>query len=172
MAPRALWELFYPMGCARELREAAARAALDPYLVAAVVREESSFFPLARSRAGARGLMQLMPETARPMAGRHRMEFRQGELLDEPSVNLRMGTEFLAGLLKEFGEPRLAAAAYNAGPARVRKWWAARQSDDVEVFVEQIPFDETRHFVKRVMVAWEEYRRIWAEQAPVEEARR
>lgn len=172
MLPRAFWEMFYPIGWARELREASARAGLDPHLVAAVVREESSFFPLARSRVGARGLMQLMPETARPMAARQRMAFGQGELLDAPAVNLQMGTAFLAGLLKEFGEPRLAAAAYNAGPARVRKWWAARRSDDVEVFVEQIPFDETRHFVKRVMVAWEEYRRIWGERASIEEARR
>ena len=83
------------------------------------------------------------------------------QLLDEPAPNLQLGAAFLASLLVEFPDPRLAAAAYNAGPARVREWWAARRSDDVEVFVEQIPFDETRHFVKRVMVAWEEYRRIY-----------
>jgi soluble lytic murein transglycosylase len=159
--PRAFWELYYPMGWAREIQDASRRVGLDPHLVAAFVREESSFFPRALSRAGARGLMQLMPETARPMAARRGLPFDQGALLDAPEANLQMGTLFLAGLLKEFGDPRLAAAAYNAGPARVRKWWAARRSDDLEVFVEQIPFDETRHFVKRVVVAWEEYRRIY-----------
>jgi soluble lytic murein transglycosylase len=159
--PRAFWEMLYPWGWAREIREASGRAGLDPNLVAAVVREESSFFPLARSPAGARGLMQLMPETARPMAAVRGMEFGRGELLDRPEANLQMGTVLLAGLIKEFGEVRLAAAAYNAGPARVRKWWATRRSDDVDAFVEQIPFDETRHFVKRVLVAWEEYRRIY-----------
>ena len=153
--PRAFWEMFYPIGWQGELRAAAQRAGLDPNLVAAVVREESSFFPLARSRVGARGLMQLMPDTARAMG------IGQDELLDHPETNLRMGATFLAGLVKKFGDPRLAAAAYNAGAARVRKWWASRKTDDVEVFVEKIPFDETRHFVKRVMVAWEEYRRIY-----------
>ncbi|MEK7879107.1 MAG: transglycosylase SLT domain-containing protein, partial [candidate division NC10 bacterium] len=112
--PRAFWEMFYPIGWQGELREAAQRAGLDPNLVAAVVREESSFFPLARSRVGARGLMQLMPDTARAMG------IGQDELLDHPEANLRMGTTFLAGLVKKFGDPRLAAAAYNAGAARVR----------------------------------------------------
>src|SRR5947208_16883160 len=77
--------------------------------------------------------------------------------------NIQLGTRFLAGLLREFNDPRLAVAAYNAGPNRVRQWWAARRSDDIEVFVEQIPFDETRLYVKRVVLAWDEYRRIYAE---------
>jgi soluble lytic murein transglycosylase len=105
--------------------------------------------------------MQLMPETARPLAQRRGLAFGAGEILDDPGVNLRLGTEFLAKLLREFGDPRLALAAYNAGPVRVREWWGARRSPDLEVFVEQIPFDETRHFVKRVLVSWEEYRRIY-----------
>ena len=159
--PRAFWELFYPMGYRTELMEAAGRAAVDPLLVAAVVREESSFHPQARSRVGARGLMQLMPDTARPMARARRLPFNNGDLLDDPAANLDMGAAFLAGLLREFGDARLAAAAYNAGPARVRDWWAARRSDDLEVFVEQIPFNETRAFVKRVMLSWDEYRRLY-----------
>lgn len=159
--PRAFWEMFYPLGWQSEIREAAARVGLDPFFVAAVVREESSFFPAARSRVGARGLMQLMPDTARSVASRQRIPFGQGDLLDEPGPNVRLGAVFLAELLKEFGDPRLAAAAYNAGPSRVREWWAARRSDDLEVFVERIPFDETRHFVKRVLASWEEYRRIY-----------
>jgi soluble lytic murein transglycosylase len=72
-----------------------------------------------------------------------------------------MGAAFLSGLLKQFGDARLAVAAYNAGPTRVREWWAARRSGDLEVFIEQIPFDETRAFVKRVMLSWDEYRRIY-----------
>lgn len=159
--PRQFWEMFYPFAWQREVGEAAARAGVDGFLVAAIVREESNFFPAARSRAGARGLMQLMPDTARGLALRRGLEFGEGELLDEPAPNLQLGAAVLASLLVEFPDPRLAAAAYNAGPARVREWWGARRSDDVELFVEQIPFDETRHFVKRVMVAWEEYRRIY-----------
>ncbi len=159
--PRAFWEMFYPLGWRSELMEAASHAAIDPLLVAAVVREESSFHPQARSRAGARGLMQLLPETARPMAQARRLEFNNGDLLDDPAANLRLGTAFLATLLREFGDARLAAAAYNAGPGRAREWWGARRSDDLEVWVEQIPFDETRAFVKRVMLSWDEYRRLY-----------
>ncbi|HSR26297.1 MAG TPA: hypothetical protein VLW53_22265, partial [Candidatus Eisenbacteria bacterium] len=66
--------------------------------------------------------------------------------------------------LREFGDPRLAAAAYNAGPTRVREWWAGRRSDDLEVWVDQIPYNETRAFVKRVMLSYEEYRRIYGEK--------
>jgi soluble lytic murein transglycosylase len=164
-APRAFWELYYPLGWRAELEAAAARAALDPFLVAAVAREESSYDPRARSRAGARGLMQLMPGTARPMAEARGLQWGGGGLLDEPGPNLEMGTAFLARLLREFGDARLAVAAYNAGPRRVREWWAARRGDDVEVWVEQIPFNETRFFVKRVVLAWEEYRRLYGRDA-------
>ncbi len=165
---RVFWEMFYPLGWRAELTEAAGRAAVDPLLVAAVVREESSFHPQARSPVGARGLMQLMPETARPMARARGLSFNNGDLLDDPAANLDMGAAFLAGLLREFGDARLAVAAYNAGPTRVREWWGARRSDDLEVFVEQIPFNETRAFVKRVMLSWDEYRRLYGAAASAE----
>ncbi len=161
--PRRFWEMLYPMSWRAELQGAATRAGLDVHLIAAVVREESSFFPYAHSRAGARGLMQVMPETARPMLLRRGLAAGSGELLDEPRLNLELGAQILASLLRQFGDPRLALAAYNAGPARVREWWDARRSEDPEAFVEQIPFDETRYFVKRVLVSWEEYRRIYGE---------
>jgi soluble lytic murein transglycosylase len=159
--PRAFWEMLYPFGWRQDVMEAAGRSGLDPYLVAAVVREESSYYPRAVSRAGARGLMQLMPGTAQPMAEHRGWAFRNGDLLDDPVSNIQLGTAFLGGLLREFGDPRLAVAAYNAGPRRARQWWQARRSDDVEVWVEEIPFDETRQYVKRVMLSWEEYRRIY-----------
>ncbi len=152
--PRAFWEMFYPLGWRTELTDAATAAGLDPYLVAAVVREESSYYPRAVSRAGARGLMQLMPGAAPDIA-------KNGAALDDPAQNLRAGARFLAGLMREFGDPRLALAAYNAGPKRLRQWWSARRTDDVEAFVEQIPYDETRHYVKRVLLSWDEYRRIY-----------
>ncbi len=160
--PQAFWEMLYPFGWRTEVFEAADRVGLDPYLVAAVVREESSYYPRAVSRAGARGLMQLMPATARPMADLRGLAFEGGSLLDDPRANLDMGASFLAGLLKEFGDPRLALAAYNAGPKRARDWWKARRTSDMEAWVEQIPYDETRHYVKRVTLSWEEYRRIYA----------
>jgi soluble lytic murein transglycosylase len=163
--PRAFWEMLYPFGWRNDVTAAAQRSGLDPFLVAAVVREESSYYPRALSRAGARGLMQLMPATARPMAEHRGLAFASGELLDDPGANLEIGTAFLAGLLREFKDPRLAVAAYNAGPARVRQWWQARRTSDLEAWVEQIPFDETRGYVKRVMFSWEEYRRLYGAPA-------
>lgn len=160
--PRAFWEIIYPLGWRNEVAEAAKRSGLDPFLVAAVVREESSYYPRALSRAGARGLMQLMPATARPLADLRGLAFEGGSLLDDPGANLEMGASFLAGLLKEFGDARIALAAYNAGPRRARDWWKARRTSDLEAWVEQIPYDETRHYVKRVTLSWEEYRRIYA----------
>jgi soluble lytic murein transglycosylase len=163
--PRAFWEVIYPLGWRDEVADTAGRVGLDPFLVAAIVREESSYYPRAVSRAGARGLMQLMPATAKPMADVRGLPFEGGGLLDDPRANLEMGTAFLAGLMKEFGEPRLAIAAYNAGPKRVRDWWKARRTSDMEAFVEQIPYDETREYVKRVMLSWSEYRRLYAGDA-------
>jgi soluble lytic murein transglycosylase len=162
--PRAFWEIIYPLGWRNEVTEAARKAGLDPYLVAAVVREESSYYPRAVSRAGARGLMQLMPATARPMADLRGLAFEGGSLLDDPRANLDIGASFLAGLLKEFVDPRVALAAYNAGPKRARDWWRTRRTNDMEAWVEQIPYDETRHYVKRVTLSWEEYRRIYASE--------
>jgi soluble lytic murein transglycosylase len=159
--PRAFWEMLYPFPWRQEVSEEARQAAVDPFLVAAVIREESSYHPRALSRAGARGLMQLMPGTAQPMAEVRGLPFQDGDLLDDPRANVHLGTSYLAGLLREFIDPRLALAAYNAGPARVRQWWQARRTNDVEAFVELIPFDETRQYVKRVMLSWEEYRRIY-----------
>ena len=152
--PRAFWEMYYPYAWRDEMRDAAQRRGIDPYLVAAVVREESSYYPRAVSRAGARGLMQLMPATARLMAP-------PGDL-DDPGFNIELGTRFLAGLIREFNDPRLAIAAYNAGPKNVRQWMSTRRTDDLEAFVEQIPFDETRLYVKRVVLSWDEYRRIYS----------
>jgi soluble lytic murein transglycosylase len=163
-SPREFWEMLYPLGWRDALTAAAGRAAVDPFLVAAVVREESSFYPAARSRVGARGLMQLMPDTGRAVAQARRIPFPDADVLDQPITNLELGSTFFAGLLREFGDPRLAAAAYNAGPTRVREWWAGRRSDDLEVWVDQIPYNETRAFVKRVMLSYEEYRRIYGDK--------
>lgn len=162
--PHGFWDLFYPLGWRAELTDAASRASLDPYLVAAVVREESSFNPQARSSVGARGLMQLMPDTARQLAKGRGLPAGD-DMLTAPGANLALGSAYLAGLMKEFGDPRLAVAAYNAGPARVREWWKARVTDDVEAWVELIPFDETRFFVRRVMLSWEEYHRLYGSTA-------
>src|SRR5436853_7662733 len=103
--------------------------------------------------------MQLMPGTAGPMARVRGLTFSD-ELLEDPRANLELATAFLAGLMKEFRDPRLAVAAYNAGDNRLRQGWKARKTSDIEAFVEEIPFDETRLYADRVMLSWGECRRL------------
>ncbi|HEV8308417.1 MAG TPA: transglycosylase SLT domain-containing protein [Methylomirabilota bacterium] len=164
------WRLFYPFGYADLVKEAARRAGLEPFFVAAVIREESSYDARARSWVGAVGLMQLMPETARLVAADAGVRFADPAALWEPPVNIALGTHYLGQLRTRFPEPLLVAASYNAGPHRVQRWLAERRLTDLEEFVDQIPFDETRAFVKRVYTSWQHYRRVYG--APGEPPRR
>jgi len=139
-------------------REAIAAAArqwgVDAALVFAVIRQESRFMAHARSRVGATGLMQLMPATARWVAKQIPVDPYRPAMLAEPEVNLRMGSYYLGRVLAELGHPVLATAAYNAGPGRARRWRDAAELDGA-IYVETIPFDETRDYVKQVLAnAW------------------
>jgi peptidoglycan lytic transglycosylase len=164
------WRLFYPFGYPDIVREAARRAGLDPFFVAAVIREESSYDARARSWVGAVGLMQLMPETARLVAAETGIRLTEPAGLWEPPVNIGLGAHYLAQLRSRFREPLLAVASYNAGPHRVQRWLTQIRSADLEEFVDQIPFDETRAFVKRVYASWHHYRRLY--NGPEKPARR
>ncbi|TMH87768.1 MAG: lytic transglycosylase domain-containing protein, partial [Betaproteobacteria bacterium] len=116
-----------------------------------VVRQESRFITGAKSSAGATGLMQVMRPTAKWVAQRMRMKNFSWARLHEPDLNAALGTYYLKHVLNQFdGSPVLAAAAYNAGPTRARLW---RGTAPVEgaIFVETIPFGETRDYVKKVM---------------------
>jgi soluble lytic murein transglycosylase len=156
------WRLFYPFGHAEIVKDAARRAGLDPFFVAAVIREESSYDARARSWVGAIGLMQLMPDTARLIASEAGVRVTEPGGLWEPPVNIALGAHYLAQLRSRFQEPLLAVASYNAGPHRVQRWLREIKSADLEEFVDQIPFDETRAFVKRVSASWHHYRRLYA----------
>ncbi|MGD9509402.1 MAG: lytic transglycosylase domain-containing protein [Geminicoccaceae bacterium] len=130
----------------------------EPALVLAVARQESLFDPAARSRAGALGLMQLMPGTAEAMSRELREEFTTGRLTRDPDFNVRLGAFYLARQLARFdNEPALALAAYNAGPGRVTEWLERngdpRGGDRYRLidWIELIPFAETRNYVQRVL---------------------
>ncbi len=149
--PRAYWDM---------IAQAANDDALDPYLVLALVRQESLFNPQARSVSDARGLMQLMPATADrigPSAG-----FQQASLnLYDPSLSVRVGTTYLKNLFEMFGgDPFKAVAAYNAGEHAVQQWNAKYPGDD-DQWVENIGFHETRDYVKRVIGGLREYRMLY-----------
>ena len=165
--PTRLWQLYYPLGYGDHVRAAAQRAGLDPYFVAAVIREESSYDPRARSGVGAIGLMQLMPDTARLLAQELGRPLGEIDALWEPPLNITLGTRYLGQLHGRFQEPLLAVAGYNAGPHRVQRWVAERPRADIEEFVDQIPFDETRAFAKRVFTSWHHYRRLYGGGPPI-----
>ncbi len=135
----------------REQIDAAAREAdIDAARVYAVIRQESRFSVGARSVAGAAGLMQLMPLTARWVAGRYRIPYDRGRILD-PAINVRIGARYLKLVLTDFGGSHAhAAAAYNAGPSRPKRWNKAG-IEDLAAWTETIPIDETRDYVKHVL---------------------
>ncbi|HEY8002930.1 MAG TPA: lytic transglycosylase domain-containing protein [Phenylobacterium sp.] len=148
----------YPM---RNLPEAGGAA--EPALVLAITRQESGFDPNVRSGAGARGMMQLMPATAKILARRNGMSYAPG-MLDEPDYNMRLGATFLGQLVTQFsGSYVMAAAGYNAGPGRPTQWTSycgdprGGTTDPVD-YIECIPFSETRNYVMRVLENMQVYR--------------
>ncbi len=148
--PLPVRRLFYPRSRAVLLEEMAASASVPPALVFALVRQESVFAPGVRSRAGAVGLMQVMPATGRQLERRGRRGPRP-DLLD-PTVNARLGVTYLKQLLDAFeGDPVLALAAYNAGPSRVRRWRTDLASLPADEFLESIPAAESRHYIRRIL---------------------
>jgi soluble lytic murein transglycosylase len=159
--PLALWQALYPQGQWTPITQATGRTTVDPYLVAGVIREESRFDPAALSSAGAFGLMQLMPGTARSAARNAGVPPPSSRALADPQTNVLLGTVVLSELLKQFGRVDLALAGYNAGPGAVDRWLAQRPGADPATFVEDIPYPETRGYVKTVMESAAIYRWLY-----------
>ncbi len=132
-------------------------ASVETPLVLAVIRQESAFYPGARSGAGARGMMQVMPTTAKTVARSVNMRFSRDKLLQDPNYNMVIGQTYLASLIEQFkGSYVLALAAYNAGPNRAKKWIRNHgdprdEKIDTVDWIEMIPFNETRDYVQRVI---------------------
>ncbi len=139
------------------LREARVRG-LDPFFVAGLIRQESGFDAEISSRSGAWGMMQLMPPTAREVAANLDISYSL-EGLRDPATNVRLGSSYLASMVRRFdGRPEDVLSAYNAGPGRMRSWQGGSTYRDRDVFVEHIPFEETRNYVKSVQM----YARIYS----------
>ncbi|HEY7817184.1 MAG TPA: transglycosylase SLT domain-containing protein, partial [Vicinamibacteria bacterium] len=161
LLPRPIWELFYPLGYWEPIERYSVERGLDPYLVAAVIRQESTFNPRVRSHAGARGLMQILPSTGKILARQEKLRYNASDLYD-PEINIRYGTRYLKDVLGSFGgRVDYALASYNAGPHRVRRWTGMDLTIPSEVFIEEIPFDETRDYVKLVLRNEMLYRRLY-----------
>ncbi|MBZ9569043.1 transglycosylase SLT domain-containing protein [Modicisalibacter tunisiensis] len=137
------------------------RLDVDPYLLMGIARRESAFNPQAQSAVGARGLMQLMPATARHVSAREELDAPDAGELFDPAVNIRLGSHYVREMLDRYRGNRLAAvAAYNAGPSRVDRW-LRDAPQDFDLFVESIPYHETRAYVQAVLT----YRVIFASLA-------
>jgi len=144
------------------LLESSARAqGLDPYLIAALSAQESTFDAGIRSSAGAIGLMQVMPATGRGFARRLGIKPFSSRRLTEPKVNVAIGTKYFADLMRQFGGAAYALASYNAGENRVVRWRAERPGLPTDEWIDDIPFPETQNYVKRILGTAEDYRRLY-----------
>jgi soluble lytic murein transglycosylase len=159
--PRDILVHIFPMAYWDLIRKHSAQNDLDPYLVAALMAQESTFVPGIRSHANAYGLMQLWPPTARRLARSLKIPY-SSRLLTNPEANVRMGTYHFAELIRDFGSVHLALASYNAGPTPVKRWMAERPGlTDREEFIDDIPYPETQNYVKRILGTAEDYRRLY-----------
>jgi len=132
-------------------------------LVAGLIRQESAFEPDARSGKSAIGLMQLIGPAARLLARQEKIHYSHALLVD-PDYNVHLGTAYVANLVKQFGTPESALAAYNAGEDRVTLWTAGQSYRDAAEFVDSIPFTETRQYVQIVTRNADIYRRLYGAQ--------
>ncbi len=155
----------YPLAYWEKIHKLAEERELDPYLVLALIRQESLFDPKALSPASAFGLMQLLPSTAARTAKQMGLASPQPEKLFDPDLNLMLGTRHLKDLLERYSNnPVKAIAAYNAGENAVARWENQISAHDEDEFIESIPYAETRLYVKLVLRNHLNYRRIYSSQ--------
>jgi len=159
---RFAWEVAFPRPWAEAVTRESESSQVPAPLTWAIMREESAFDPEARSTANAIGLMQLLGSTAQRVAQGTPLGWDE-QALRRPEVSIALGARLLSALRTSFpGRPDLAIAAYNGGAVAVRRWLADRGGDDLDVFVERIPFDETRNYVKRVLASQASYAYLYA----------
>ena len=160
--PPEFLRLFWPMAFEEHVVEAGRRADLDPRIMLSIARRESRFDPGVRSVVGAVGLFQFMPYTAEELAGPAGLSDVSEEALKTPAASARLAATYLKGLLRQFdGELAPAAAAYNAGEDLVAHWWKAHKTAGVDLFVEMIPYSETRGYVREVVGNYEAYKALY-----------
>jgi soluble lytic murein transglycosylase len=150
-------EVMYPLAYWPEVSKEADRSRLDPLLLLSLMREESRFDYEAFSPAGAVGLMQLMPSTAERTARAAGIVLEDSEELFSAETNIVIGAQYFRSLVNEFGSVTPSLAAYNAGEIAVRKWLLRGDYSSYDEFVEDIPYKETREYVKRIMRSYFHY---------------
>lgn len=163
--PEDALKLYYPLDYERPVRAAAAANGLPAALVFGVIRQESAFDAGALSRAGASGLMQLMPGTARELARGLGLGWSR-ERLSDPAWNVQVGTSYLRQVMAMFGgNVELALAGYNGGPFRIKRLWRESGGSDLDRFLEGLAIEESKIYVKRILVLQDSYRRLYPHAA-------
>jgi len=159
--PRAYWEALFPKPYWLDLKKFSSTNALDPYLVASLIRQESEFNPNAVSRKDAVGLMQLLPKVGKTLAKQEKIKHFKAAQLFTPGVNLELGTKYFRAMVDKYGAFEYALAAYNAGGDRVESWMGDGKYRDPQEFVESIPFTETREYVQAILRNANVYRQLY-----------
>ncbi len=164
-APDKFWRLAFPLPYRKSLEDYCRAQMLDPYLMAALIRQESEFNPNAISRANARGLAQVMPATGRQLSRKLGMTRFRTAMLFTPDTNLKLSTYYLKQLSDQLeGKWEATLASYNAGKSHVTTWLAAGNYREPAEFVESIPFNETRAYVQSVLRNAEVYRKLYGQK--------
>jgi peptidoglycan lytic transglycosylase len=169
--PDELLKVLFPLNYWPQIRRYASEHQLDPYMIAALIAQESTFTADVKSAANAYGLMQLLPSTGRQYAKRLGItkKFSIG-MLTTADTNLRMGTAYFSDLVQQFGGAHFALATYNAGPGRVQRWISEKPGMERDEFIDDIPFPETQNYVKKILGTAEDYRRLYGTDATADEA--
>ena len=161
--PADVLEVLFPIAYWRLIEKHAPARGLDPYLVAALMAQESTFDAGIRSHANAIGLMQVLPSTGRRYARRLRIPRFTAAKLTNPEINVRIGTAYFADMVERFGGVHHALASYNAGPSPVARWIAEKPGVARDEFIDDIPYPETQNYVKRILGTAEDYRRLYTQ---------
>ena len=159
--PPEILQVIFPLTYWDAIRKYSTANNLDPYVVAALIGQESTFDPGVRSSANAWGLMQIVPATGRRLARSTGIPRFTTAMLTNPEVNIRLGTLYFSRLVEQFGGTYYALASYNAGESRVVRWRSERPGLDQDEFIDDIPFPETQNYVKRILGTAEDYRMLY-----------
>lgn len=159
--PPYILKLYYPVRYHDEIFKRSKERSLDPYMVMALILQESAYNPRIKSPVGATGLMQLMPATGQELGRKVYGRFSVAQLTD-PEVNINLGTLYIKQVIRMFnGNEELAIAGYNGGPYRIKKWRDANRRKPLDEFIESIPLSETRNYVKRVTMLRATYKKMY-----------
>ena len=165
--PVEILQIIYPVDYFPLLKGHAQARGVDPYLVTALVLQESNFDAGIRSSAKAVGLMQVLPSTGKRYARKIGIKSFSERSLTNPEINVLIGTQYFTELINRFGAPYFALASYNAGESRVQRWLNETPGLAEDEFIDNIPFPETQNYVKRILGTAEDYRRLYGEGARV-----